>query len=784
LNIEIPYVADAAPKYDGLGLESFPIRHGYPRANPPLLRLAELLGYPAQKPAAFVQSWLYFGLLRDVLGDKIWDKAEKQQQFVTTARDSAGRKLLTSGPLIPLLKQKERTLTSWINDTKYERDRIRKTLRFAAKQCQALDGNCEISSWPEIMLSIRVLIDSLTHLSYHSSESQWYHRHDDGSSGPNASSRSSVQLIHDRLKGRYGWCIHQVKRMCRQTHSAIGLAYLASIRRHPTSWIDHRQCDEAEYCTANNISETFKGVHVEMNCQCAHVTAPEKDMHDILENGGFPIVSCKIDCSGNPTLQYHRATLKSSYTAISHLWADGLANLNGNSLPRCQLKRLVKRVAEVRKSTTFAGDLWHRMPWNRRVDFWLDVYCVPVPKSHNTSAIGRARDTEELHKLKAVALKKMTATYAWAKTVLVLDHELSYITSAHDELELRGRIAICGWNSRYWTFQEHCLSRDTVFQSGKGPRREFKGRYSTFLQRFKKESIHETLHRDLFHAARAIQIHTGAKRPCVTEERQSRTSKEESLFKEIWEALVDRNTTKLTDALGIFAALLGTDPTGILSLSIEDQMKAILASQSSLPLSILFTDAARHENSWIPVTPKGVVLDFTHMMSKNSERQGWRLPRAELATLTTSSRLVFLTSTQPQPGGWILDMNGEDSSALRADLEYKVVPHDPVVAENVLKGQSSVILIIQLSADSVSIGSKAGSGVCLLPVNFNAPVRKVRYGFPISWSQMDSAKHSEPQGALVKCSTELLSGNHGEIVLLCGKSSKSTYLFLIVFSQE
>lgn len=200
LKIEIPYLSNEAPQYDGLDLPSFPSRHGYEMADPGLLTFKELNQKPAHQNAAFVQSWLYFGLLRAVLGESIWGKLVQQQDFIREPNVPDGRKLLTSHPLILLLKhRKAKQLTKQdrkpyserlivfedpINLRFYpgprfqERGEIRDVLRYAALQCEILDVDLqkegEEVAWPEIMLSVRVLIDTLTHLSYMTTASYWY----------------------------------------------------------------------------------------------------------------------------------------------------------------------------------------------------------------------------------------------------------------------------------------------------------------------------------------------------------------------------------------------------------------------------------------------------------------------------------------------------------------------------------------------------------------------------------------------------------------------------------
>src|SRR3984885_1142300 len=63
------------------------------------------------------------------------------------------------------------------------------------------------------------------------------------------------------------------------------------------------------------------------------------------------------------------------YVAISHVWSDGLGNPEENSLPRCQLQFLQKRLVNLEG---LGSDPSHRL-------LWMDTICVPT-----TSDTGRA----------------------------------------------------------------------------------------------------------------------------------------------------------------------------------------------------------------------------------------------------------------------------------------------------------------------------------------------------------------------------------------------------------
>ncbi|KAK6071999.1 hypothetical protein SCUP515_07558 [Seiridium cupressi] len=130
------------------------------------------------------------------------------------------------------------------------------------------------------------------------------------------------------------------------------------------------------------------------------------------------------------------------WTAISHVWSDGLGNNKENAIPLCQFDRLCR--------------LTSALPVSRRTGsspFWLDTLCFPLqPKA--------AYDK---------ALVRMKECYEDAKAVLVLDHYLLGAYARGDRMsmtEVMARIIISPWNRRLWTWQEAYLAhhRHLFFQ--------------------------------------------------------------------------------------------------------------------------------------------------------------------------------------------------------------------------------------------------------------------------------------------------------------------------------
>lgn len=142
------------------------------------------------------------------------------------------------------------------------------------------------------------------------------------------------------------------------------------------------------------------------------------------------------------------------FIAISHVWAEGLGNPNGNSLPSCALKWISNTVDrfqfhsgdqsdgeepdEDQQERSFGEASRGKTP------FWLDTICVPVSPPEMWTR----------------AMKRLRKPYQDASLVLVLDSYLyTQDTREIDALELWARILCCSWSRRLWTFQEGRLAR-------------------------------------------------------------------------------------------------------------------------------------------------------------------------------------------------------------------------------------------------------------------------------------------------------------------------------------
>lgn len=122
------------------------------------------------------------------------------------------------------------------------------------------------------------------------------------------------------------WCLHQYRYLCKEA-SYETLFYLANFRRYPRPETNHGKFLSHSHCILNNVNEsTYKTLHTQAGCFCPPVEAPTTKLHQILREGGIPVLKYRQDSSGIPTIDCVWATPGAKYAAISHLWADGIGN--------------------------------------------------------------------------------------------------------------------------------------------------------------------------------------------------------------------------------------------------------------------------------------------------------------------------------------------------------------------------------------------------------------------------------------------------------------------------
>ena len=190
--------------------------------------------------------------------------------------------------------------------------------------------------------------------------------------------------------------------------------------------------------------------------RCEHLGPVLEDVAKILIGGNFPVVELtKMKGSDGISISVEPYRKSVSYTAITHVWADGLGNPRSNTLPRCQCSRLyelLSHLSDRMEGLSLARNALSRFSKRATVYVWIDTLCIPHVKE-----------------LRKQAINLMYSVYQKATKVLLLDESLLQVSSSRPLEELCFRITISPWMRRAWTLQEGALANTLFIQLADGP---------------------------------------------------------------------------------------------------------------------------------------------------------------------------------------------------------------------------------------------------------------------------------------------------------------------------
>lgn len=279
-------------------------------------------------------------------------------------------------------------------------------------------------------------------------------------------------LVDDMTKK--GWCPFDIDRVDKSATSATLFYYLAHLPPlRPNT--DHSLCTK-DVCTSMTIDPSYQTKHAPQDCQCNSDFSDNQNVINALQGNEIPLIQEVLqlemiegpakESDGLHSARFIEATAVEpkfriiesgkgiNFVAISHVWAEGLGNPNGNSLPSCALKWISKTVnrfqfhdddqSDDEQKEEYPGETLLEDANPGKMPFWLDTICVPVsPPEMWTKAMNRLRKP-----------------YQDAALVLVLDSYLyTQDTRDIDPLEMWARILCCSWSRRLWTFQEGRLAK-------------------------------------------------------------------------------------------------------------------------------------------------------------------------------------------------------------------------------------------------------------------------------------------------------------------------------------
>jgi hypothetical protein len=498
-----------------------------------------------------------------------------------------------------------------------------------------------------VLLSVRLLTDYLRNVvasarlaRMRANKSYGAHRCDrilsgDGSQPlpPGGRDTYTARLILDLFSGN-GWCPVQAQRLCER--AGYIQATSLSCMKQQEDGKDHKRCQSAQRCVSNNLlDEEVKSYHKDHahasecpgNCSSSQEQLAGK-IYGIVESGRIPIISIN-PMKDDLDLRVTQCDGTITYTAISHVWSDGLGNPNSNKLNFCKLSNIrdvlienaASRAAKMpyveRVFRTIARFILDPMS-NKRLYFWLDTFCIPVSSSRP--------------ELKRLAIRHITPVFQGADDVLVLDAGLrkcpmkprkSLWRSAYDE-EITAHILASKWVRRAWTLEEGALARECQVQLARGSIR------LGDIARADNDWFQTRV--DGIWCTKAISVDPGnllfrvSLRPLLSgtlnEFRKNAITRNDrherkkgyatfaktrsSQFVMAWNELLERSSTEYEERLLILGNILDFNTRILAEMRVEERLPSMISSCGEIPMSLMFNSKIgfvgdKHPNrTWLP----------------------------------------------------------------------------------------------------------------------------------------------------------------------------------------
>ncbi|KAL8687564.1 MAG: hypothetical protein Q9218_006299 [Villophora microphyllina] len=580
-----------------------------------------------QETARRAQEWLYFELLQKFLSEPI-----EAIRFSRPGRHSKAKVLHSS--LLPEL------LTRWTArqlrpggsvqsylgtiGKKPEKDSsVLSLLARVAAECNSLDDLPEPS--PSTALAIRILVETLANAVYKVARVPV--------TGTRLTPKLGANPLLQQRFLRNGWCPRQIALLSGR-YSPTTTYYLSSLPRPSTfGGVKHYSCDESRCTSASVDPATYEHQHAD-GCStethaCRMVGVSSARIAECVRDGHIPLIRFEESADGILQPQVIDSHSDLRYVALSHVWSGGLGNVKANSMFSCQLRKIYDLLRTIRENghddldrdkgpRKFQGskrdvrEVLGIRVLEQPILLWIDTLCVPVG----------------YEAMRQRAIAQMAQIYVQAQCVLVLDPELQHMNLQGLPREQVFASVLCSaWNSRSWTLQEACMARVFYVQFVDGyyvldqEWHDFMKGLTSISESGSTDGNVRNFGREVLDSLMFEVSDWFREMPVMTKIRgyDARTlmtkSEDWQNFARVWNALRTRSTTKTDDLYGIIAIMVDLSAYEILKLDPKERMKAILRSQSSLPISLLYQDCAKLTDkegtrSWAPSEITGEHLDL------------------------------------------------------------------------------------------------------------------------------------------------------------------------------
>lgn len=424
--------------------------------------------------ASVIQSWLFFGLASEALGQDI-----KHEDFAIVSKDRSAEKYIDARIpewYLEKLKARWKQLDRKLSSERFEalRNAMKKNYESAKRAAVAMDLLCiELDDKDSIIAKVLLSVHMLLYVVAHALD-----RYKIGITQANPTVSVATRFLTRRMIGN-GWCEKRLNLFESAPLFYPAMYFLSSLDPPRSRIEDHSRCDSSHCQVSSSLSDPL---HRTAECLCKDIPVPIEHVNRIIAAGGIPLVKVTWSATAKTMLEVVPYTPGTIYIAISHVWADRQFGSSRNALPKCQLLYLEEVISTIptnmdqwglkdwlinwKKTTPCTGEI--EPPSRTYQYFWLDSFCIPQAPEHAD--------------LRSQAIELMNLIYAAARHTLVFDKALQaldggrrpgslahggrptyYAPSDEHLLDVVSTIYASNWMGRAWTLQEGVLSGHIIF---------------------------------------------------------------------------------------------------------------------------------------------------------------------------------------------------------------------------------------------------------------------------------------------------------------------------------
>lgn len=371
----------------------------------------------------------------------------------------------------------------------------------------------------------------------------------------------------------------------------------------PGKHIDHSQCT-GHLCIQSQITSqaSYKLSHTEPDCRCPQLYVDVKRLREILEAGETPVFDLKDSKDPDSAELVILSDKSKGYVAISHIWSEGLGSYESNSLQYCEIKRLFKMI--------------RALPVMDKL-LWIDTLAVPVLNDE----------------LKHYAIGQMRHVYKDHHVLLLDRYCQSFKTRGREPLEIFSRVFNSTWVKRFWCLQEGLLAR-TVWVKFADKILDLNSVFDSLPQALFPMRAQQTI---VMNIAMNLQSMALGLQP----ERKSGLQNNLKGVVNAHRAVKHRGLTEPTDEAICLAVLLDLDVEKVVATDKGVRMEILWSMIKEIPLSLVFSKSVVKCRGpgfrWAPSS-------FRTQLAKDTEYSAWAGPSnlwEDFKTNLTPSGLTF-----------------------------------------------------------------------------------------------------------------------------------------------